>query len=690
MDENTEKIRQFFREQAENEKEVLFRDTEEGNFLYQLDKNNIFSNIYNYTKISIEDYICVLFPILNNNPSFEQAREGCKTLIPFINKANNFKRKKIENLFSLLQALREYCNIEDLADSNNYEKIKNSLMAETDTINYLDLVENKPINGESPVRAFEKLTYTYDKVFEGMDPEEKDKIFKCICMFCPPDREEFSLMGLVFALMNLKEKYGQAFFDTPLKIKNKEEQDKIKKAYRNESDFKIINIVNKRLSEVIQMMIKEDKNTIRSNKELDKCVKDAYKLINDINKRQFISIDYLEKRLKNVEMVNTACILELYKYVNARNNNFLKEASDQFHDNKTSKLNELVAIIAIRDYSLKNVSHDDFIYLIENVDLDGLMDALMAFKDSHNFNEQTFDNPKFVRLVANACEDTIKEIDKLIDEEILTDNIILNHPELVNKEQLFDNLKYNIEDLLNTNINIKNVKNKNSEIFYLDNNNLKNNIALAYQYDIELEDINNNNFNVYSDCKYFDLVDKFIELGLEEMIVNNPQYINEDYEITIKRILCANEIDLPVINNNKFISQIKPGHKFIVPDDDIDKFINNSSLEIMNPKVLNKIKNSTRDKISDEVINLDIVKKLDDYKVSDNTYDIDGTLISRNKVLRNLEIFKGIIGDNENLDNKILTTAMLYNTNLTLDKAIHIDDIARKVTCNDIDKKLKK
>ena len=246
------------------------------------------------------------------------------------------------------------------------------------------------------------------------------------------------------------------------------------------------------------------------------------------------------------------------------------------------------------------------------------------------------------KLSLNELEYLLRLINyKLISERFLLDNII----DIINN---IDNFIKNIE-LLKTIFNIKDIIKFDKNILYLDSEYMKYLINIYKMYNINFNsDIHNFDF-LKKDYSY--QIDKFIEIGLYDLIKNNIGLLGSETDIIIKRCLFNKYINEPILNdNNKLCGYIRKEETYLLSDEELKESMLENYTDLI-PIDIIKILSSN---VTNFTNSIDVI---DNYLVNDMYYNFDGMLVSKNKVLRNYSKLKDL---NINDSNKILYS-ILYN-----------------------------
>ena len=157
-------------------------------------------------------------------------------------------------------------------------------------------------------------------------------------------------------------------------------------------------------------------------------------------------------------------------------------------------------------------------------------------------------------------------------------------------------------------------------------------ISIYSDYGINLSgEISNYKF-LSSDYSY--IIDKFIEIGEYDLIVNNPSLINEDSNIIIKRCVFYKDINESIINEQgKLVGSLRKESSFPLNDKELNESIMENYEELISKEVIDVLDNID---LSDNK-NIDL-KLLYNYRVNDCIYNVNGFIVSINKVKRNMSI----------------------------------------------------
>ena len=317
-----------------------------------------------------------------------------------------------------------------------------------------------------------------------------------------------------------------------LEIKQKEEEEK---RLKNEEEQKRIEDENRKKEEESIYNINEEKNMIKDYKiklqMLEYTNKDlSQKLLNADNQ-----IDILEKSLEKITQKN-AKIEKLYKENISQNTIFLNEVKTL----KTESENQNIAFNKLKLTNEKNISlinelndklHE---YEKENIRLISKLNKQIFEKD---YVENNLIKQNNQILIYNREQE--EKLQKLIDENNLLNQEKNQYKNLFEQIYNHSNKLIKEKNLSIIRQQIKDIKNISNGICHKTNNKNK---TFNYDYYIENNNINNNNFNIIENS----------EITNDNEEKNNGGKFGEDFKE--KRMLIENTNDNT--NDNKSLTPI--------------------------------------------------------------------------------------------------------------------------------------
>ncbi len=412
----------------------------------------------------------------------------------------------------------------------------------------------------------------------------------------------------------------------------------------------------------LKKQIKEEVSSI--NKKMRKLENFTYKL-SYVSKQGVIKIEDYDEYLFDSEIKKLFiefCLehnLEVYKQVEEKNREY-----------KNNNLNKLEVLFTKYGFNFNDLFIEEQEAIIKASEIKNIEDVLAFIKYSDLVFLADY-HKEFTKLIIEADIKIIKAIDCALKSKIIDKNFIINNLDILYDEDKYKNLSRNINLLTIRGVDLINITKKNSKVLVADNNLLTSIFETLDEYNFTLG--MDNNYDILINGNLLDIVDNFIELGLYPILKENQKYLNKDSNDIVKRIIISNLIGLNYINsNNKLIGQVASGNKFYVSPEKYDNYIVNEGECYLNPTCVEKLESDKRLAISDEVKNSEAINKLDElYQKSKLVYEINGVIISRNRVLRNLEVLKDI----DDIDiTEVLYQAIIYKMipNISDEKLVEI------------------
>ena len=395
----------------------------------------------------------------------------------------------------------------------------------------------------------------------------------------------------------------------------------------------------------------------------------------DIEKNKKKNIDYLEKILdciKNNKFINIndfkkldepKVLTEIVIYNSELNNEIydkLVNSNKDLIDNDVDTLEE--------ELLSSNI----------NIDLDMLSISLSDAKEKievlKRYSELTKYNNIMLYLVNNISLENIRKLSDLISENILDEEFVLNNIMYLKEESNLINIFNNIKMLRDNGMDVYNVLKYNNSVLFFDNDRLLLILSTYKNYGIDLSKECYNYEFLFSDMSY--IIDGFIEIGEYELIKNNLSLLNSNSEMIIKRCLLYKDLNNSLVNElGKLRGSLRKEENFIMSDEELkETMLSNSNLFI--EKDIVDCLNNNINKVN-KLFDLSIINK---YLIDDYTYKFNNILVSKNKVIRNLNI---LYENNFNLiysDKDLLLYSIIYNypNILTNDDIKYIKKIVRK------------
>lgn len=236
-------------------------------------------------------------------------------------------------------------------------------------------------------------------------------------------------------------------------------------------------------------------------------------------------------------------------------------------------------------------------------------------------------------IIKNSTVEIISRIDEYIEEGYLTKKFVVSNLEIyIKDENYFLNITKNIERLSNYGISPLKIS-QNQNMIKCDYKLIEENLLIISKYNLINYIGSANNLNFLSKNDLNKKIDKLLENGLENIISKNLDLLSYDYE-RIKRI----DLVKPLYDDPDIIIKIIKDNNFNLGSSNIDDYI-------YNYMTINTFS-------SEEKVNIEeIKKKLETYSKTPLTYNINGVIISKNKINDKLDQYNNEINIRDFLNN---------------------------------------
>lgn len=619
-------------------------------------------NFDSYENVSNVAYLMAVLTAYDINMSFSDLIDNVRIIQDFVNEVE-FDVSLYKNY---LDKLLELNNLGLLDKIINNEKI-----------NKLDSQHKKIYNEYKKI--CKKLF-----VVEKDDKEQTDyqiniafsKLFKALPQ---PDRFKsfLSLHVIVDELkITLKELYDEGFSD----VSQGEEFDSFTRTlfkgrhfnkYIEKEKNRLINMRIKTFVEDNNMNLYEEYDIIK--KHYEKIMKEAKEVVKKTNKK-IKALEELEyklqyinpSRLLKIDNINGLMLDNKIKYyynllvLNHNNQIYKKEEQKniEFNNNNFNKLEILFSKYGLNFNDFNEFEKEVIINKTDPTQVENILSLIKYSELSFILDYIS----EFAKVIVYSKPEIIKFINNLLKNKIIDKTFLFSNIKILCDTEEFKSLYDNINYLNNIGINVVNIGKYDPEILLLDNNQIISTTKILQEYNINLDKEDIYNYEVLKEEAILDLLDNFIELNLQNIIIENPKYLtNKGFDV-IKRIMICDLIGLnPINKSNKIIGSVNTGNNFYVAPEKYDNFIIDYKQDYLNPMCAQILKTNKRNVISACTKEIVLVRKLDElYKQDELTYVINGVIISRNRVLRNLEVLFQEISNNDISIHDLLYQAILY------------------------------
>ena len=385
--------------------------------------------------------------------------------------------------------------------------------------------------------------------------------------------------------------------------------------------------INELINELLEKQDKLKRFKRKYNKIIDEKINKLNNLISFLDKEEKVFIN-----VEDFDFEEYSFYPELLLEILKRNNKVYEELKQENDSKNITTIKEIDKVFYKYQIPINNFKKEDISSLLSNQTLDELDKKLAFIKqylsfilEENNLLEILRTNIEVLKSIA-----IYYQTEKLSKQTILSLNILTD-------EEIYTKVSNNIKLLPSQ-------KNINEKVLLLDPNYLRQALFLAKKYSL---DLNNEQILLSLTNKYiFDYLDILIELNIIDILKTDQSFLNGDLPNIIKRIIICQKLNIKITNkNNKLLSMIKTGNNFYLNENELDEYIENSVINFISSKTLSKLTTSQRLELANPPKELDIYEK-------NGNYLINGIIISKNKVLRNLTIC-------DNLEEAILFGSIL-------------------------------
>lgn len=551
-----------------------------------------------------------------------------------------------EGVYDSLEKIKLALENKDF-DFNNYTSYLDALKKLNDLDMLVDICPQSPLLDRSHkleyqkhnLVKFDKKLFTYpDERYDECASTAMIKLFKSL-----PDPEKFT------AFLELLE--IEVCVDDTIGSFNEEFSDL--KGGRN-----ISRMLSKEKGKVVKLIVREyvQNNGLKIYEYYDRVVKrrDALKtiiegVIRDANKKisRLATLDRKVSTMHKNEMVtlgsnNEKLLIDSdveYRYLmfglqhNLDIFSPVEEKNKEYNNNSITKMEILFSKYGYNFNMFSDNMQEEIIG--KNIEeVEGVLKQI-KYSDLGFITDSSY---LFYDVIMFSNPQIVKFLDTCLKNKFITKDFILLNNKLLYDLDLFARFFNNFNYLtsLGVDMNVKGIEN----VLLLDSEFLVKQLNILSEYKINVGESNFSNVDILKNSKILDILDNFIELGYGRTIFENPKYLTDDSSETIKRIMIAQLIGMPIVNSQKkFIGPITTGNNFYIGPKEYDKFIIDYKSDYQNPKALEALNNADRTTINASTKNIPIIKELDQHFMLDSScYEINGVLISRKRVMRNLEV----------------------------------------------------
>lgn len=536
-------------------------------------------------------------------------------------------------------------------------------------------------------KTFEETSYMLSEMRKSIVHVKENMKDEKILHDIPADEVLSSNFLILYYLKDHKEKSKYEIEDAWNDYNNIQEYKKVRRMVRNhESLYDGVSKKNQRFIDrqmknelcndlnILKIMKKIDNRRqnlleqVRKKNKKNNKAKAAYQeLLDMLKQNEQQPIMSLSK--KTEEALDLETVYEVMLIIHKNNEQKyrkIKEKNDKLADKNTvTKLDECLFEYGISSSKLQKKYVD---FILKSVELNDMKATIQTFLEM-SFDIDEIMNSDMVYFFKDVVPEHLVQIKRLYDANIISKEFLKENPGVFlsteNKNDLhhqakpiFGDIMQNVEIMKREKVLFPNSDYYKSKLLLTSPLELLKNEQLLYYYHRNQRGVENCQLLV--DDLSFDFLDFCIEQGLDESLINSIYDLSLSKIDIEKRILISRTIGLEYIDTKgKLTNAILTGEHFCVKTEDLDFYIANQTQNYLDPHYVEVLSSEKRNQIR----NCDVTSKLDELYLSENGlfYNFNGTLISKNKVLRNYTTLSDKTTTEDTIENRLLQS-ILYSS----------------------------
>lgn len=573
--------------QIEENKDNLYNKlnepNEENEFFEEFSSSLSLNVIDNLTKLDVLDFVKAYLLVYSKNKSYEDITAVIEEISPF------FEHK--------LKSISFFKLVEDILE------LKDNVLKD-DLIKLINGKSKKLLNSDDEKRVL---------MIKKIQKLENTKLQKFIEL-CYEDTETVGeTCSLLITMYNVRH-VRQRFEAEEIRLNgmtNKEKElfkELVKKAEKDLFEFKF---KSKDVEESIDGIRRYASDVISEEKARKRKIK-----------KNFSNYTYIEswiKRFKHNQEITTIPdeVMQL------DDEELQKKILERIYNNNMSiytQIEKKYNDLSSNSYNKYSLLLEQYGIDISNYNIDITNDINEVEKILKLVSSLNIKSPhKIVEIINTSKLEIVESINNLVKKGYIDNEYVNNNINIFSDSYI--DLISNIEEFKKEGLSLSSIS-KLKDSLCEDSDTIQRNIAVLKEYGL---------FSSLGDCSSASFlnieqleqkIDKLLELGMEQFLKDDLSLLN--YEDSVyDKILLAYKLNIPIEDTNSLHNILST--PFIVSDDDIDTYLFNVSRKKL-------------DSLEDTNINKDdLLELLEKKQSSENVYDFDGVLISKNKVSRNLE-----------------------------------------------------
>lgn len=583
---------ELLRQKQEECRMIIESKNEELQFYDTFFKRNNFNNVESIANIDLTAFLfAYLLPNLANTENKQEVYEYLKKdVLSLIEIVEQTPKEGLANLIEICERLKEFDAV----------RVARGLFAVPKRKLGRPSLEKFAIESIIEKDNLEKLYYVHD--------ETKRNIGSFFDLYAQMETAFVNAINIIRDLKAIKEEY-QRFQQRLSQIPfNSKERKIITSRFKNSYDFSQL----RRHTDIIRAHYEKLTSIERSKK------RNAQR---DLNTYETLEKKIRELLTNNTEITDVANILSkvsepeirlsVLKLIYQHNQEYYEQLIKEY---ETLSNNSII--------SYKKILND---YGIVNADIKTIMhnpaevvESILAKIKQLNITEELI----IIKILQITDKDTFETIYGLIIHGQLTLDFATKNLLIFSKETIeYKNLIINVSLFKELGFNPNNLNNS-QQIFISNPNTIATNIEILKIYGFEKNFKKDIDYSFLSNPNLMSIIDIMLELGLEKFLEEDLSILN--YYKNINRLRVLKELNIEVETKEELI-ELLTTTSFLVPDNMIESYISTQN----------------EDEIDIEGIPDDL-EVLRDYQKTSRVYDINGVLLSKNRIKRNYHDLEGV------------------------------------------------
>lgn len=573
--------------QIEENKDNLYNKlnepNEENEFFEEFSSSLSLNVIDNLTKLDVLDFVKAYLLVYSKNKSYEDITAVIEEISPF------FEHK--------LKSISFFKLVEDILE------LKDNVLKD-DLIKLINGKSKKLLNSDDEKRVL---------MIKKIQKLENTKLQKFIEL-CYEDTETVgetcSLLITMYNVRHVRQRFEAE--EIRLNGMTSKEKELFKELVKNaEKDLFEFKFKSKDIEESIDGIRRYASDVISEEKARKRKIK-----------KNFSNYTYIESWIKRIKQ-NQEITTIPDEVMQLDDEELQKQILERIYSNNMSiytQIEKKYNDLSSNSYNKYSLLLEQYGIDISNYNIDITNDINEVEKILKLVSSLNIKSPhKIVEIINTSKLEIVESINNLVKKGYIDNEYVNNNINIFSDSYI--DLISNIEEFKKEGLSLSSIS-KLKDSLCEDFDTIQRNIAVLKEYGLfsSLGDCSSSSFlnNEQLEKK----IDKLLELGIEQFLREDLSLLN--YEDSVyDKILLAYKLNIPIEDTNSLHNILST--PFIVSDDDIDTYLFNVSRKSL-------------DSLEDININKDdLLELLEKKQSSENVYDFDGVLISKNKVSRNLE-----------------------------------------------------